>query len=237
MLPILRPKLPMQAAIEAGAIGLLLGLIDIHSTSGDWYSSELAYAVAGILLGLRHGSRAWQAWIPLSLPLYLTHRAAIACGYRPPYVEADAATALACLFTAWPAGLGLCVGGFVRLVARLGHFLRLRAAASPERPFARRYTVRRLMFYVAAVALHLAFVRMLLLSDPLFGFGTVYSAGYHESRFNALRGGMTCQEVEALVGVPLRKVPWDLDTAPGTKRCGFTATVAMTPPITGGGGC
>jgi hypothetical protein len=210
----------MQAAIEAGAIGLLLGLIDIHSTSEDFYNSGITYATAGLFLGLRHGRRAWQAWIPLSVTLYLAHRAAIALGYKPPYVEVDAATALACLRASWPAGLGLCVGAFVRLVTRVGHVLRLPAAPA-ERPSARRYTVRRMMFVVAAIALHLAFLRMLLLNDPFFGFGTNYAADYNESRFSTLRAGMSCQEVEATVGSPLRKVPWDVDTGPRHQEMWF----------------
>jgi hypothetical protein len=38
--------------------------------------------------------------------------------------------------------------------------------------------------------------------------GTVYSQQYSWSRFRSLRRGMTDREVEAIVGPPLKKVPW-----------------------------
>jgi hypothetical protein len=69
MLSILRPRLGIQAAIEAIAIGLLLGLIDAHSTSDDWFNAIVAYPAAGFALGLRHGRRAWQAWVPMGSSL------------------------------------------------------------------------------------------------------------------------------------------------------------------------
>lgn len=116
MLSILRPRLRFQAAIEGIAVGLLLGLMDVHSTGGDWFNAMTAYLAAGVLLGLRHGGRAWQAWLPLGSSLYVMHRAAIGCGYQPPYVEVDAESAAACLTASWPAGLGLGLGTFVRFV-------------------------------------------------------------------------------------------------------------------------
>ena len=70
MLSFLRPKLRMQAAIEATVLGSLLGLVDIHSTSEDWFSSFVAYILVGLALGLLHGRNAWQAWIPLGSSLY-----------------------------------------------------------------------------------------------------------------------------------------------------------------------
>ena len=62
---------------------------------------------------------------------------------------------------------------------------------------------------IAVIGLHLAFVRLLLKNDPLFGFCTFYSAGYSERRFHAVRIGMTREDVEAIVGPPLEKVPWN----------------------------
>jgi hypothetical protein len=42
----------------------------------------------------------------------------------------------------------------------------------------------------------------------MFFANTIYSAGYDESRFQQVRVGMTSSEVEALIGPPLRRVPW-----------------------------
>src|SRR3954447_488576 len=101
-------------AIEGAVIGLSLGLIDVHSKAGDWFNATMASLVAGFVLGLRHGRGSWQAWVPLGWCFYLMHRAAIAYGYRPPYVEADANAALMSLYVLWPAGAGLALGVFIR---------------------------------------------------------------------------------------------------------------------------
>jgi hypothetical protein len=42
----------------------------------------------------------------------------------------------------------------------------------------------------------------------MFFANTVYSAGYDERCFRQVRVGMTSAEVEALLGPPLKKVPW-----------------------------
>jgi hypothetical protein len=42
----------------------------------------------------------------------------------------------------------------------------------------------------------------------MFFASTVYSAGYDEGRFRQVRVGMTSEEVEELLGPPLKKVPW-----------------------------
>jgi hypothetical protein len=60
------------------------------------------------------------------------------------------------------------------------------------------------MVVVALIGLHLAAVRALLVHEPFFGFGTIYSAQYDEDRFLSLRVGMTLVEVEAIIGRPLR---------------------------------
>ena len=88
----LRPEPLSRAAAEGTAVGLLLGLIDVHSKQGDLFNAaEPSNLIAGwAILGLRHGVRAWQAWGPMGWCFYLMHRAAIGCGYRPPYVEEDA---------------------------------------------------------------------------------------------------------------------------------------------------
>jgi outer membrane protein assembly factor BamE (lipoprotein component of BamABCDE complex) len=41
-----------------------------------------------------------------------------------------------------------------------------------------------------------------------FLLGTVYSAGYNEAEFHALRTGMTPDQVEQVIGQPLAKAPW-----------------------------
>jgi hypothetical protein len=221
-------------------VGLALGVIDVHSTNSDWYNPESAYFIAGIALGLRHAGRAWQAWIPLGGSLYLIHRAAIAYGYSPPYVEADAASALQTLKASWPTGAGLVVGALARF-AISGLFRLIQTSNAPTNPGqpdtrnreiaqhtnpagvssrrlasirARRlppqpFTVRRLMVIVLLVGIHLAFLRSLLVNDPFFGFGTLYSKDYSETRFTKLQVGMSPREVEAIIGPPLCKVPWN----------------------------
>ena len=242
---ILRPRFRFQAAIEAAALGLLFGLIDVHSKNGDFFDSGSAYFIAGLALGLRHAGRAWQAWIPLGSGLYVMHRAAIAYGYRPPYVEEDVNFAGQCLLMVWPVSLALIVGASLRFAVSclLRITLRKTEGANPvvlqtgnramapqsdprhaierdsvtaalEPPPRRRLTVGRLMVIVAVLGIHLAFVRLLLKNDPFFGFGTVYSSGYSESRFGTLRAGMTHEEVEAIVGPPFCKVAWDQPTNP-----------------------
>jgi hypothetical protein len=42
---------------------------------------------------------------------------------------------------------------------------------------------------------------------PLDGGGTIYSKNYDETKFHRLRVGMTENEVVAIIGEPLRKVP------------------------------
>jgi hypothetical protein len=237
------------AAIEATVIGLSLGLVDVHSTNSDSFNPILAYLVAGLVLGLRHGGRSWQSWLPLGWCFYLMHRAAIACGYRPPYVEADADSALLSLYVLWPAGLGLALGTIVRFTisgftwatrfrpatadqdrSRTGDAeitqpadtsrapLRNLAVTSTERIPRQRLTVRGLMVIVSLIGIHLATFRALLIHEHFFGFGTFYSEGYSESRFLTLRVGMSRAEVEAIVGRPLRKVPWNQNMGPNNEE-------------------
>ncbi len=111
---ILRPCFRFQAALEAIVAGLALGLADVHSTNEDWFDSIFAYFIVAFVLGMRHARQAWQAWIPLGSSLYVMHRAAIAYGYQPPYVEVDQDAAVRCLFALWPAGLGLALGAVIR---------------------------------------------------------------------------------------------------------------------------
>jgi hypothetical protein len=47
-----------------------------------------------------------------------------------------------------------------------------------------------------------------LFIDLSFGRGTLYSVRYSESGFKSLRIGMAREEVEGIMGPPLRKVPW-----------------------------
>jgi hypothetical protein len=71
-----------------------------------------------------------------------------------------------------------------------------------------------MMVGVAALGLGLGFVRLGLIDnspDQLFlslvlGESTVWSKGYSEQRFRAIRVGMTDSQVEAIVGQPLWKV-------------------------------
>jgi hypothetical protein len=68
------------------------------------------------------------------------------------------------------------------------------------------------MLAVAALGLILALARRVFVEDwpdqlllsIYFGDGTVYARGYDESKFRAIRTGMTAPQVERLAGPPLR---------------------------------
>jgi hypothetical protein len=53
-----------------------------------------------------------------------------------------------------------------------------------------------LVFVIAVIALHLAFVRLLLQNDPFFGFCTFYSVRYSEIRFNTIRAAASKATLE-----------------------------------------
>jgi hypothetical protein len=72
-----------------------------------------------------------------------------------------------------------------------------------------RFTVRRAMFAVACIGICLAGLRVILLNAPIGGLGTIYSEKYDKTKFESLRDGMTAKEVEAIMGEPLKKVPWN----------------------------
>ena len=90
---------------------------------------------------------------------------------------------------------------------------------------------------IAVIALHLAFARLLLQNDPLFGFCTYYSERYSESRFNTIRVGMSGAEVEAIIGPPLRKQRWNEHAGQRNEEMWEYSGAAMRRRISGGGGC
>jgi hypothetical protein len=233
-----------RAAVEGAVAGLSLGLIDVHSTNGDFFDATIAFLVAAFALGLRHGGRSWQAWSPLGWCFYLMHRAAIACDYRPPYVEADADAALMSLYVLWPSGVGLAFGAMLRFaIPRLSAtrstpgWTNQHQSVTGEREITQhtdpgrvpsrhpvsnsagrmphqRLTVIELMVIIALIGIHLAAMRAFLIHEPFLGLGTIYSERYTESRFMALRVGLSRAEVEAIMGRPLRKVPWNQHVGP-----------------------
>ena len=74
---------------------------------------------------------------------------------------------------------------------------------------------------VLVIGIHLPFVRLVLQNDALFGFGTTYSERYSEGRFNALRVGMTTDEVQAIIGPPLFKAPRNQSVGTQTEETWF----------------
>jgi SmpA / OmlA family len=68
-----------------------------------------------------------------------------------------------------------------------------------------RWTVRHSLLLIAGLGLGLGLLRVYTMSNYLYGYGTVYSPGYSESRFNSIRKGMTRQQVETIMGPPLTK--------------------------------
>jgi hypothetical protein len=232
-LPVAINRSRFLAVAEGAALGSAIGLIDIHSTNENGFNTSLAVLATAAAIGLRHGGRSWQAWSPLGWCFYLMHRAAIARGYRPPYVEEDANWAILSLYVLWPAGLGLALGAFIRIpISRLLRYLGWTkgetnspvdpgAALSPrpdlavaERRPRRRLTVGGWLIVIALFGLHLAALRALLIHEPSLGLGTTYSERYGEDRFTTLRVGMSRGEVEAIMGRPLRVVPWNQRMGP-----------------------
>lgn len=65
-----------------------------------------------------------------------------------------------------------------------------------------RVSVRFLIVVVAFVGFALILVRITCFSS------TGYSVGFDEGHFRQIRPGMSSREVEALMGPPLKKVPW-----------------------------
>jgi hypothetical protein len=151
------------------------------------------------------------------------HRLAIAHGYRPPYVEEDARSALLSFVILWPALFGLGLGMLVRIgiTALVRASRKTQAEPATDLPTdavcRAPFTVSQLMLIIAFICINLAAARMLLESDCFFGFGTVYAPGYSESRFHRIRVGMTPAEVEMIMGEPLQKGDWGcLTPSPST---------------------
>jgi hypothetical protein len=65
------------------------------------------------------------------------------------------------------------------------------------------------MILVACLGIGLAAIRFILMNAPIGGLGTIYSDQYDEIKFDGLRAGMTKNEVEAIMGQPLKKEPWN----------------------------
>ena len=65
------------------------------------------------------------------------------------------------------------------------------------------------MLMVAFLAIGFGLLRLLANFDPIFGYSTVYSEQYDEVKFESIRIGMDTGEVEAILGPPLSKTPWD----------------------------
>ena len=182
---------------EAAVVGVAIGIWDIHST-GNPGMSALAYLLAGVALGARHAGTAWLCWPPLGLSLYAVHLAAIAHGYKQPYVEADSVAARATLGMFAEAGLGIALGVGLRLVlSALGWFRR--ADGSPVRILPR--TPRRIVATLVVAAILFRFWSWIS-----FDIDTVYSKGFTAGRFRQIRVGMPAEEVESILGPPLDKV-------------------------------
>lgn len=188
---------PLRPSLEALAVGVALGLWDIHST-GRPGLSLLAYLLAGVVLGARHAGRAWLCWPPLGLSLYVIHLAAIAHGYKQPYVEANALEARATLTTFPIAGLGIALGVGVRLALSAWGWFR-RPDGSPVRIVPR--TPWRIVATVVVGA-----VLFKVLSWIAFDLETVRAPGFTEFHFRLIREGMPAETIEAILGPPLDKI-------------------------------
>lgn len=88
-------------------------------------------------------------------------------------------------------------------------------------PAGPRMSLRQVLLLVVALSVAMGLLRTLLRSDVLFGFGTVYTPGYSETRFQRLRPGMTALEVEQMAGAPLHKWPWNQHLGPHDEEMWF----------------
>ena len=75
-----------------------------------------------------------------------------------------------------------------------------------------RFTIGRMMLVVVCLGIGCYYLRFV--SDPAFGYATIYSAQYSEMGFNSLRIDMASQQVAAIMGQPLRKSHWTGYTYP-----------------------
>ncbi len=184
-----------RAVWESLAVGLLLGFTD-SNYAGDVKFIFPAYFVAGALIGVRHAGRAFPCWPLLGASLYAVHVVAIACGRKPPYVEENYRIAEQCLGVIIPSGLGIMAGAGVRVaLSTFGWFHR--NSGPPVRFLPK--TTREMMVAVACIGVELGCLKQMMFPP------TIYSAGYDEARFHAIREGMTTDQVKSSLGSPLRK--------------------------------
>jgi hypothetical protein len=213
---ILRDPGPIRAFVAAASVGMLLGAIDANSSQQsnflDW-----SYLLACVLIGAWAAGTAWVCWLPLGVGTFLVHLAAIAWGYKQPYVEENALAARTTLMMLFPAGFLLGVGVGLRvLLSSLGVFRR--ADGSPVRIL--HETSRRWLAAIAVVGLAFSLLRWVA-----YDSSTLYSTGYNEAAFNHIHRGMSAEEVEAMLGPPLMRAGWGKD---GTENWIFTQGASAT---------
>ncbi|AMV36387.1 hypothetical protein [Planctomyces sp. SH-PL62] len=196
------PRFPF---LEASLAGLLLGLADIHIASeGAWATWLYAAFATGVALGFRHAGRAWRCWLPLGISPYLVQLGAIAYGYGPPYVGEYSYEARGALFMVVPATISLGLGSLIRAgYASYGRYPRPNGEPIAIIP----QTRRELAASVAGVATY-----VLVMYWALYASQTVYAVGYDEARFRQIVIGMSADDVEELMGPPLRKGRWSSGT-------------------------
>lgn len=185
----------LRPIAEALAIGLLVGLVDANNTNGVVITIG-GYLLAGAVIGFRHAGRACWCWPVLGVTLYLAHVAAIAWGYKPPYVEADYRRAESNLLAVIPAGIGLVAGVCARAGLDASGWFR-RQTKPPVRFLPR--TTREVLALVASIAVGLACIHRVFFPP------TIYAPRYREIRFQAIRPGMTSEQLESALGPPLEK--------------------------------
>ncbi|WP_165227496.1 outer membrane protein assembly factor BamE [Aquisphaera insulae] len=184
---------------EALAAGLAIGIAVTFSSLNHPNWRHSAYLLAGFLLGLRHAGRAVFCWLPLGVSLYVAHVVAIILGVGPPHVEANTRMAEVRLFALIPAGVGLMAGALLRTI--------LEACDSRDRehgPSVRFLprTSRDLLVLVACLGIGFGLLHRA--AHP----PTLYARGFTEADFRRIRNGMTAEQVLAILGPPLRKLPW-----------------------------
>jgi hypothetical protein len=175
---------------------LVLGIVESNLEDGAPFV-ELGYFVAGVLLGLRHAGCAMVCWPFLGGSFYAVHVVAIACGRTPPYVEENYRFAEQCLLMIIPTGLAIMIGAGAR-VALLNFFGWFPRKARPPVRFLPKST-REVIVSVACIGVALGCLKQAMLPP------TIYAAGYNEGRFEAIRAGMTTDQVLSKLGSPLRK--------------------------------
>ncbi|MDG3007064.1 hypothetical protein [Paludisphaera mucosa] len=180
---------------QSATAGLILGLIAIASGRlwYNWHLWILAHLTVGAVLGAWNAGRAWLCWLPLGVGLFLIDFEAVSHGWGPRYLSPWSA-AKGNLVMLAPAAAGLAFGTIVRAACDGCGWFR------DPLPGGLRILPRSLCGLLGGVAgLAVAFS---ILRWAVVDSGTIYAAGFDETKFRCVPIGASEAEVVRLLGPP-----------------------------------